>query len=77
MATQDVDVALSLFGTILALEGVAEGFRRFCQGAKDQPFTNADHCLLSVLYERLEDEAAKLRELEQQISARARKGKVA
>jgi hypothetical protein len=67
-APRDFDVGLSLFGTRLALEGVAEGLRKFCQRGKDEPITHADHCLLSVLYERLDDEAATLVELEKSVS---------
>ncbi len=64
------DITLSLAGTRFAFEGVAEWLRRFCQRGTGQPVTNAEHCLLSVLYERLDAEAARLAELEHKVSWR-------
>jgi hypothetical protein len=76
MATRDplFDVAGNLGSMGLTLRGVAEGLRRVCDRGTDKPFTNEDHCLISILYERLEDEAATLKELEKVIADRAREG---
>jgi hypothetical protein len=54
-------------------EGAAEGLRRVCDRGTDKPRTHEEHCLVAVLYERLEDKAATLSELEKTLRAR-RKG---